>query len=83
MFRCDIRWIKGHSGNREQELVDSLGKEAARENNQTRVTDVTLKDVKHYVQRQPKIGRQGARTTRELQKIYSGANGDAIGGSFI
>ena len=32
-YSFDIRWIKGHSGNREQELVDSLGKEAARENN--------------------------------------------------
>ena len=46
----DIRWIKGHSDNKEQELEDGLAKEAARENQQIRITEVTLKDVKHYVQ---------------------------------
>ena len=41
----DIRWIKGHSGNRGQELADNPAKEADRESNQTRIADVTLKDV--------------------------------------
>ena len=43
----DIRWIKGHSSNKGQGLA---AKEAARENQQIRITEVTLKDVKHYVQ---------------------------------
>ena len=46
----DIRWIRGHSGNKGQELADGLAKEAAREIQQIRVTEVTLKDVKHFVQ---------------------------------
>ena len=46
----DIRWIKGHSGNKGQELADGLPKEAARENQQIRTTEVTLRDVKHFVQ---------------------------------
>ena len=46
----DIRWIRGHSGNEGQELADGLAKEAAREIQGMRVTEVTLKDVKHFVQ---------------------------------
>ena len=46
----DIRWIRGHSGNEGQELADSLAKEAAREIQGVRVIEVTLKDVKHFVQ---------------------------------
>ena len=45
----DIRWMKGHSGNEGQELADGLAKKGARENQQIRITEVTLKDVKHYV----------------------------------
>ena len=45
-----IRWIKGHSGNKGQELADGLAKEAARKIEHIRITEVTLKDVKHYVQ---------------------------------
>ena len=54
----DIRWIKGHSGNKEQELADGLAKEAAREIQHIRVTEMTLKDVKHFVQ---------CKTTKEWQ----------------
>ena len=39
------RWIEGHTGKKGQKLIDSIAKEAARESNQTGVTDVTLKDV--------------------------------------
>ena len=46
----DIRWIKGLSCNKGQELADGLAKEAARENQQIRITEGTFKDVKHYVQ---------------------------------
>ena len=46
----DIRWIRGHSGNEGQELADGLAKEAAREIQGMRVTEVTLKDVKHFIQ---------------------------------
>ena len=46
----DIRWIRGHSGNEGQEMADGLAKEAAREILGMRVTEVTLKDVKHFVQ---------------------------------
>ena len=46
----DIWWIRGHSGNEGQELADGLAKEAAREIQGMRVTEVTLKDVKHFVQ---------------------------------
>ena len=46
----DIRWIKGHSGNGGQELADNLAKEAARESQQIKIAEVTLKDVKHHVQ---------------------------------
>ena len=45
----DIRWIRGHSGNEGQELADRIAKEAAREIQGMRVTEVTLKDVKHFV----------------------------------
>ena len=33
-----------------QELPDSLTNKVARESNQTRIADTTLKDLKHYVQ---------------------------------
>ena len=46
----DIRWIRGHSGNEGQELADNLAKEAAREIQGMRVNEMTLKDVKHFVQ---------------------------------
>ena len=46
----DIRWIRGHSGNIGRELADGLAKEAARKIQQIRVTGLTLKDVKHFVQ---------------------------------
>ena len=46
----DIKWIRGHSGNKGQELADGLTKEAARETQGMRATEVTLKDVKHFVQ---------------------------------
>ena len=46
----DIRWIKCRSGNKGQELADGLAKEAAREPQHISATEVTLKDVKHFVQ---------------------------------
>ena len=46
----DIRWIKGHSGNKGQELADGIAKEAVREIQHIRITEVTLKDVKHFFQ---------------------------------
>ena len=46
----DMRWIRGHSGNKGQELADVLAKEAARENQQISITEVRLKYVKLYVQ---------------------------------
>ena len=45
--------MKGHSGNKGQELADGLAKEAAREIQHIRATEdllKTLKDVKHFVQ---------------------------------
>ena len=41
----DIRRIKGHSGNKGQELADGLVKEATRENQQIRITEVTRKEL--------------------------------------
>ena len=46
----DIRWIRGHPGNKGHELADGLAKEAARETQGMRATEVTLQDVKHFVQ---------------------------------
>ena len=66
----DIRWIRGHSGNKGQELADGLAKEAAREIQQVRVTEVTLKDIKHFVQgKTAKDGKIDGRTIRVLQRI--------------
>ena len=45
-----IWYQMGHSGNVGQEVADGLAKEAAREIQQIRVTEVTLKDVKQFVQ---------------------------------
>ena len=64
----DIRWIRSHSGNKGQELADSLAKEAAREIQRIRVTDVTLKDVKHFVQ---------CKTAKEWQTRWQNHKGAA------
>ena len=64
----DIRWIRGHSGNEGQELADSLAKEAAREIQGMRVIEVTLKDVKHFVQ---------CKTAKAWQTRWQNYNGAA------
>ena len=64
----DIRWIKGHSGNKGQELADGLAKEAASEIQHIRATEVALKDVKHFVQ---------CKTAKEWQTRWQNHKGTA------
>ena len=67
----DIRWIKGHSGNKGQELADGLAKEAARESHQIRITEVMHLKMSNtmFSTRQPANGNQDGRATWELQRI--------------